>query len=173
MKERENQAGRLNGTILTIRTTRLQAAGFTTLDHLVELAGHQLQNSAALAIKVGLRSHRAQLILSHRRRKLTGHVLQLLSFLHGWPCAKHTGSFSWSHTDSWPEGLCWALPGLGKAFGKTFSRWWWKHSTRRDWVGVPTLRGGNTSNWQKETWRPAVEDPSQSGGGELLHLHYQ
>ncbi|KAE8284777.1 hypothetical protein D5F01_LYC16212 [Larimichthys crocea] len=66
-------------------SARLQAAGVTTLGQVVELAGPQLQDSAGLASRLGLRSSRVtQQLLDHWKRILSGHeCLMLDTFCSG------------------------------------------------------------------------------------------
>ena len=56
-----------------------QAAGVITLGQVVELPGPWLQDSAALASRVGIRSKRVvQHLLDHWKGKLSGHKLLML-----------------------------------------------------------------------------------------------
>ncbi len=94
-KERQKQADSLywllqepvlHGTLLDFPawagpslSSLFQTAGVLTLGQVVELAGPQLQESAALALKVRLRSSRViQQLLDHWRKRLSGRELQML-----------------------------------------------------------------------------------------------
>ena len=154
-----------------------QAAGVTTLGQVVELAGPRLQDSAALAFKVGMRSSRVvQQLLDHWKERLSGHELLMLdSFSSGETTANTQDPFpliqlspelkdcAGPHLDHCPQASLQEASGktLYRLVVKTLNRDKLSGRTDTPWRSHFDLRGS------RPAWRSLYKPPLTKRHGDL------